>query len=476
MRNWNEEILYTTIILSMESCWLGALFLLLSDLINGDRHLSIVGLWLAYPIALIFNRLLGSFKIRRSLLLIANVITMVIIMLIVLKIYLYAGYNMLDFSWLAVLNAHMHQLFQGLQSEMFIILGVATFFWKGWSLSRQRLDFSVFSKSFQFGFCILLFIIFIFHLVDFPVSNLVLLIIIFASLGLIGFGLYRSSEKQANQLTTMYSDLRLLLIVVGTIALLGIAIGSFITPDLLHLILNILKWIGEKIASVIIFLVNLFPKGGTSELPPGETLSPSPREEPIEMWKWFHMSVNVRDIMRKIFVSAFMIGILVALYQLFVDIWHWMRRHETTDVTIESISKYSFLDFLSSLVLFLMRNIYMLFCWLKALIRLKTPEQSNHNNSIRQIYRNLLHWGAIRGYPRRNSETPYEYLEQLGYMLPISETNILSQITEAYIVARYNPKPDKLESLQQIKEKWQILKKYKFKRVHTQGDNRKVNI
>ena len=467
MRNWNKELLFT-IIIAMESCWLGALFLTLSELIIKDRHLSIIGIWLAYPSAFILNRLLRSTRIRKPFLIITNVLTMVIVILLILKIYLYASYNILDISWLGILNTHMHQLFQSFQPEIFIVLGVGIFFWKGWSLARQNVNFSTFSKSFQFGFSLLLFVLFICHIADLSLANLVLLIIVFSSLSLIGFGLYRSADNKVNQSTIMSSNFRLLLIVVVTIALLGLAVGTLITPELLYFVLSILKWIGGKIAAVIIFLVNLFPNGSSPELPPGTAVSPSPREETIEMWKWFHMSVETRNIMQKIFVSAFLIGIFVSLYRVFVDIWHWIRRRDTTGVTIESLQNYSFIDFLKSLILFVRRNINILFSWLAVLIHRKIPEQSNRQNSVRQIYRNLLHWGAAKGYPRRNSETPYEYLKHLGYVLPLSENNLLSQITEAYVIARYNPNREEAGSLQHIKESWQILKKFKFKRVNRQ--------
>jgi hypothetical protein len=467
MRNWNKEILFT-IIIAMESCWLAALFLTLSQLIINYRHLSIIGLWLAYPSAFILNRLLRSTRLRRPLLIIVNMLAMVIAILFLLKIQLYAGYNILDISWLGIINTHMHQLFQAFQPELFIIIGVGTFFWKGWNLAGQSVNFSTFSRSFQFGFSVLLFVLFICHIADISLANLILLIIVFSSLSLIGFGLYRSADSKANQATIMSSNSRLLLVVVVTIALLGLAVGSLITPELLYFILSILKWIGGKIAAVIIFVVNLFPNGSTSELPPGEALSPSPQEEVIEMWKWFHMSVETRNIMQKVFVSLFLLGIFVALYRVFVDIWHWIRRHDTRGVTIESLQEYSFIDFLKNLILFFKRSIDFLFGWLAALIRRNLPEQSNRQNSVRQIYRNLLHWGAAKGYPRRSSETPYEYLKHLGYVLPVSENNLLSQITEAYIVARYNPNQEEEGSLQQIKETWQILKKFKFKRVNRQ--------
>jgi hypothetical protein len=53
-------------------------------------------------------------------------------------------------------------------------------------------------------------------------------------------------------------------------------------------------------------------------------------------------------------------------------------------------------------------------------------------------------------------------------ILPTSEHDMLSQITDAYILARYGHKLEQLELLQEIKERWKILRRYKLKMVHQQ--------
>jgi hypothetical protein len=317
---------------------------------------------------------------------------------------------------------------------------------------------------------LLLLVLFICHLVDISLPNATLLIVIFSSLVLVGFGLSRSAEDNNVQENIARSSSQLLLIVVSLIVLLGLLIGSFVTPDLLQLILNILKWIGSRIATVFLFLVNLFPYDTTSNIaPPGETLSPDPREPIMDIWKWFHLPVHARIIGQRIFLSFFMIGLLVALYRIFVDIWRWIRRHDTSNVTVESINGDLLTDLLSGLLHLLryFRNI--LLSLGKTLRHRVIDDQPYEINSVRQIYRNLLRWGDAGGYPRHKSETPYEYLVTMREILPVIEYDMLSQITDAYIVARYGYKLEKVEPLQEIKEYWKILKKYKLKIVHKQN-------
>jgi hypothetical protein len=61
--------------------------------------------------------------------------------------------------------------------------------------------------------------------------------------------------------------------------------------------------------------------------------------------------------------------------------------------------------------------------------------------------------GAEAGYPRRQAQTPYEYLETLYQALPGSEEDVTA-ITEAYVQAHYGQLPDSLEELQRIRGCW----------------------
>lgn len=421
MKNWSEKILYFVLTLT-ESCWLAAIFLSLNEFINEDRRITIFVLWLAYPFAFLFNRFLNYVRCKRYIYFIANMLALSFSTLLILRIQLYAGYGILDMSWFSMLNYQMQQLFYEFQPEFLIILGNCTFFWRGWSLSKEKAAFSLLSKYFQFGFVMLLLVLFTSHLADVSLPNALVLIVIFSSLVLVGFGLCRSAENNSVQ---------------------------------------------DKIVTAIMFLVNLFPYEISSDIaPPGETLSPSPREEIIDLSKILHIPVHIRIIGQRIFVSLFMVGVLVAVYRVFVDVWRRLRRHNTSNVIVESIHGNILIDLLSSL-LQLFHYLLNILCSLWKYLKHKAiVEQPHEINSVRQIYRNLLRWGAAGGYSRHISQTPYEYLETMREILPVNEQAMLSQITDTYIVARYGHKLVKLELLREIEENWKILRQYKLKMVH----------
>ncbi|MCK4818533.1 hypothetical protein KA005_22375, partial [bacterium] len=141
MKNWSERILYSILILT-ESCWLIAISLFLNEFITEGRRITIFGFWLAYPFAFLFNRFLNYVGFKRHIYFIANILALIFSTLLILKIQLYAGYGILDLSWFSMLNYHIQQLFYEFQPELLVILGNCTFFWRGWSLSREKTTFS----------------------------------------------------------------------------------------------------------------------------------------------------------------------------------------------------------------------------------------------------------------------------------------------------------------------------------------------
>ena len=78
--------------------------------------------------------------------------------------------------------------------------------------------------------------------------------------------------------------------------------------------------------------------------------------------------------------------------------------------------------------------------------------------SIRRIYQQMLRAAAARGFPRVESETPYEYLMTLARLWP--ENRADSQlITEAYVKIRYGQLPETKAELDAIKGAWQRLER-----------------
>ena len=76
--------------------------------------------------------------------------------------------------------------------------------------------------------------------------------------------------------------------------------------------------------------------------------------------------------------------------------------------------------------------------------------------SIRALYRNLLRWAAKKGVASTPAQTPLEHLELLTQKFP-QQQDVLKQITEAYLLARYSQKPISPEEFDRIKNACSIL-------------------
>ncbi|MGD8595457.1 MAG: DUF4129 domain-containing protein [Anaerolineae bacterium] len=84
--------------------------------------------------------------------------------------------------------------------------------------------------------------------------------------------------------------------------------------------------------------------------------------------------------------------------------------------------------------------------------------------SIQRIYANLVRLATKAGYPRLQSQTPYEYLRTLYEALPGNERDV-QLITDAYVNAHYGQLPDTKEELQKIRDCW--------RRIRAQGAQRR---
>ncbi|MCA9923541.1 MAG: DUF4129 domain-containing protein, partial [Anaerolineales bacterium] len=78
--------------------------------------------------------------------------------------------------------------------------------------------------------------------------------------------------------------------------------------------------------------------------------------------------------------------------------------------------------------------------------------------TIRRIYKNMLQAADAGGYPRLDSETPYEYLVTLAQAWPDHRIET-EKITRAYVNIRYGELPETQAELNAIRTAWQQLEK-----------------
>ena len=134
--NWRQGVLYITI-MGMEWGWLYALLFLLNEQL-ADGRLSIIGLWLLYPLAFIFNRLLPRRRWSNIYLYPINCLALVIGILLVVKIQLYSGLGLSDPTWLLALLKALSRVVHTIEPEVLIVVGGIILWWLGWRLSRLR--------------------------------------------------------------------------------------------------------------------------------------------------------------------------------------------------------------------------------------------------------------------------------------------------------------------------------------------------
>jgi len=77
--------------------------------------------------------------------------------------------------------------------------------------------------------------------------------------------------------------------------------------------------------------------------------------------------------------------------------------------------------------------------------------------SIRRIYANLTRLAAQRGFPRRDAETPYEFIRGLRAAFPDAEFEERA-ITDAYVRVHYGEHDPTAEELQQVRVAWERIR------------------
>jgi len=76
--------------------------------------------------------------------------------------------------------------------------------------------------------------------------------------------------------------------------------------------------------------------------------------------------------------------------------------------------------------------------------------------SIRRVYQLMVKAAQTSGYPRPESETPFEYLQSLQKVWPRHQAEC-RRITDAFVKVRYGELPETAEELNEIVAAWHTL-------------------
>ena len=460
MKSIGQKVVLTTTVVALEGCWLYTLVYMLNVLIAEGR-LNVPGLLPLYLLAFgtnwLWRRLGWPRAIRGAL----NITGGVVFTLLAVKIQLFGHLPLADAMWLAALGEAFTNIFYGLSPEMVLLVGGGVLWWFGQRMASLPMAFATAVREFQFGLIVLLILLFIVYGMEIQLSHTILVVTIFFAASLLSLSIAHAQENK--QSTEFYHGnwLGILLMSISAIILLGLAIGSIITPDLLQLVVAGLTWLWGLIVKGITFIASLFPQ---SDITPGEVLpgaGPMPVEEP-DYTKLFVLPEVVRKGLRFGW-SVLMIGmLLVFLWRISEQIFTWLRTRlgSTGNAEYESLSGAFWTD-IQLLFQRIFRWILKILRWPTLLRKRKTVEPKEIT-SIRQLYQQLLRWAAKAGLPKPVFQTAYEYLDVLQEKMP-AYRDTLQYVTGKYVSARYGHVTPSVEELDQLKQSWHNLKHQNLK-------------
>jgi len=453
--DWRKGILYVTAI-GIEGCWLYALMALLNKRV-AEEHLAVLGLLLLYPVSFGVNAALRMLRWPGFCLRVISWLVWAAAMLLTLKIQLFGGLAWSDTTWLLAVPRAIAELIYTFKPELLILLGTGVIWWLGRRLAYLRVRFAALVSEFQFGLFILVITFFVASQTGVDLDSSVYLIVAFFLFSLLGISVAHALEG-TSWLSGLYQGhwSGLLLVSISLVLILGFLISLIVTPDLLQLFLAALKWLWGLIMKVIAFFASLLPEPGPAKPPPPVPVMPEP--EVSEGFKLWTMPEALRSGLQIGWLVLFVGGFLFAMWRISSDIFGWLRRRlaNMAGAEFEPMPGAFRADLLG-----LLKRLLFKLLGLGRRFRLETRAEPllPRIASVRQIYRQFLHWAAAAGFPRQVSQTPHEYLYELAGRMPEARVD-LDLITQQYARARYGAWQLTDDELHQLKQSWYNVKRY----------------
>ncbi len=435
-------------------------------------------LWLLLLMLLPFNlgRLLSALQMSKKWQLRIEFIALIATFLLTWKLLLFPSISIFDLGWFGQIASNFAVSGSQLWTKILILFVILIFtWWRGLSLINFKADIQRVGLLLRVG--TLLFIPFsLLPYQRLDVLGVMPFVLLFLLSGLTAISLIRAEQVEKDRsgfsaslsprwVTTIFLTSFLIVLASALLALIvsgefvgvisewfsplktafwfavAVALGTVFylsTPlfllfgQLLVLLTSLFSAIFTNISERLDFSLpsNL---GGISELFPSS-------EEAIEV-----TSFSIPDVVPRLFILIIMLAIVIlvstALTRRFRNAFFAPREEGLlTNGEVERIDS-------SSLGQRVLQRLGLLRRWRSAA-------------SVRHIYRQMCQAAGSVGFPRAETETPYEYLQSLSEVWPDGQDES-RLITEAYVRIRYGEIPETDEELQTIYQAWQKLEQTK---------------
>lgn len=448
---WRERLLRLTIA-GMELLALSTLFSLINFKVL-DGTLSAPGVLAIYGFALTCNLLSPVRRLPPKFSYLVNALMWCVATGLIIKVLVFPALGLLDPLFFLSVPRAIAGYAAGLRPEL-IILICSLFLWPlGFRLARIRLSFTVSLAEFQCGLAVILFIYFLNSQVGASSLDSLPVSLAFFTLSLTALAISRAGGQtgwwHGRQVPFW---LLVFVISIGLILFTGFTVGTLANYDLLNILLTPLRGAWWLIVRFMQFLAEHTATGGALKTPDGGT-GFTPAEDPDEILKnLLRAPPWLRDLLGFVMEMVWLVVILIALWRFGSSLFDWLRVRFTSryPAEIES-SNGSLKDDLIGLLRRLTR-------WLGEFFRrTNAPVIAPEAASTRQLYRELLAWGAARGTRRAPEQTPFEYLSVLAATFPSAATDFRI-ITECYVNTRYGAGLPDVDSLKELKVIWRKIK------------------
>lgn len=385
--------------------------------------------------------------------------------LLAVRVHLYPAGMAAD-VWVAQFGRNLGQVSEAIPADVVLLLAVFFLWWRGLTLGTREHTFERIGFSFRAGIVLLMWNAALSALVGWRIPILGFAVAFFF-FGLLAVGMGRvydlelqpesggristpfwiASTLGAIAAVLLLAVLAAQLLTVGNISAVMGALAPVwrILEAAVMLVVHLLGWLLQPLLE---WLVRFFQARMPAEMP---SLTP-PQTTPEWMPATPTAPPVYLEVLKYAGVGVFILGVLALVAFSVRRAWATAAagRQEEREIVRTAAPPESGL--LNALRAGLGRAAAML----KMVGEFGLGKRFRAAVSIRWIYANLLRWAAEMGHPRRESQTPYEFLQALAPTFPdLGEE--LQAITDAYVRSHYGEVPDTPDELQKIRSCWERI-------------------
>lgn len=434
-----------------EATWIYAVILTLAAPLDFPRLVSPVGIFFVYWVGLLAGRLLPRSRYSWRALQLASIAIAALAILIAIRADLYADIPLSDTAWLENYFSRALSFFNRFTAEQFSTLALLFAFVRGLGFANRPL--TLWFVGFQFRLGIVVF---------FGTAILAVLvggvelrqwIFVYFLISLLAIALARIDESGSEMPLGGKWAVVLLCAILATLllGLIATRVFNLQTADAFFQLLSPLAIILEIIVALIAipltilvqalvgFLSPLFAalRDAFNRLPP--QLGTPPNQPPPlvnETVDRFAALVPYLQLLGVILVVIFLAWLVARALN------RRMRREEEEAFLREADSTSGTNP-------------------IETIAPRKTRRDARHEpdaENVRRIYAALLALAQELGIPRRDAETPFEFLPRLSARFPDAASE-LTTLTDAYVAAHYEQRPVSRSQVRELRDVWQHLRK-----------------